>query len=82
MIFEVEGRVTPKYRGYFVSFWKKVNGVNTPYNSNEVEIVYVKTIDGTIKLSKDYLLDHKILKTATTKGKLGFRIKEEDVIFE
>lgn len=76
---EVEGRITPKYKGYFVSLWKKVNGKNTPYNESEIDILIVKTINGKIKLDKEYLLKNKILRTEKNKGKLGFRIKEEDI---
>lgn len=78
-IFKREGRITPKYKGYFVSFWKKVDGKNTPYSLDEVDELYVETINGTIKLNKEYLLKNKILQTDTTKGKLGFRIQQADI---
>ncbi len=77
-----EGRVTPKYKGYFVSCWKKENGKNTPYNMEEVESVEVRTVDGNIQLNRDYLLKNKILATETQKGKLGFRIKEGDIVLD
>lgn len=77
-----EGRVTAKYKGYFVSCWKKVDGINSPYNEEEVECVEVRTIDGTIHLSKDYLMKNNILTTKTKKGKLGFRIKEDDPVLD
>ncbi len=76
----VEGRITPKYKGYFVSFWKKVEGNNTPYSIDEVEELLVSTVDGDILLTKDYLVRNKILKSDICKGKLGFRIKQEDVL--
>ncbi len=77
-----EGRVTPKYKGYFVRCWKKVNAINTPYNANEVESVEVRTIDGNIQLNKDYFLKNNILATESQKGELGFRIKERDPVLD
>ncbi len=77
-----EGRVTPKYKGYFVSIWKKVDGINTPYRSDEVDKLIVKTIDGDIELSREYLIKNKILSNEKCRGKLGFRIKENDKVLE
>lgn len=77
-----EGRVTPKYKGYFVSCWKKVDGVNTPYCESEIGLLEVRTVDGTIFLDKEYLLRNKVLKTENVKGKLGFRIKADDPVLE
>lgn len=76
-IYKREGRVTPKYSGYFVSFWKKENGKNIPYKEDEVDQLTIETIDGNFILSKEDLIERNVLSSNTCKGKLGFRIGQK-----
>lgn len=76
---EAIGKITLKYEGYFVSFWKKEQGKDVPYKIDEVDELLVRTVNGIIKLDKQYLIENKILSSTKAKGKLGFRIKKKDI---
>lgn len=85
--FELEGKgvifrvakLTPIKVGYFVTVWKKINGINAPFNSNDLDfiIIHVKDEDkqGQFIFDKNILIDKGIISHNNIKnGKMAFRV--------
>lgn len=73
-------KLTPKKKGYFVAAWEKdANGTNQAYQyEDSPNKLIVSVIDGEkcgqFIFPKSVLLAKGILKTATQKGKMAFRV--------
>ena len=71
---------TPKKSGYFVAFWKKsTTGKNQAYQyDSSPDKLIISIIDGERKgqfiFPKEILLEKGILRSPTTKGKMGIRV--------
>ncbi len=72
---------TPTKVGQFVTFWEKDSkGINQPFEYDEspellvVTTFYDKIRFGQFVFPKRILLDKDILKSSTTKGKMGIRV--------
>ena len=70
---------TPKKAGYFVTFWKKVNHVNYPYDElDEFDYFVINIIDGEYSgyfvFPKKELIKYGIVSLDKIKGKMGFRV--------
>lgn len=70
---------TPNKDGYFVTFWKKINNINNPYElSDYFDYLIINIIDGVTLgyfiLSKEDLIKHGIVSSNKSKGKMGFRV--------
>lgn len=73
-------KLTPKKKGYFVAVWEKdANGTNQAYRyEDSPDKLIVSVIDGEkcgqFIFPKSALLTYGILKNATQKGKMAFRV--------
>lgn len=71
---------TPKKEGYFLAIWtRNASAVNVPFDFETFDDSLIVTIeDGTLngyfKFPKAVLLEHNILKSETSKGKMAFRV--------
>lgn len=73
-------KLTPKKKGYFVAVWEKdANGMNQAYcYEDSPDKLIISIIDGEkcgqFIFPKSILLTYGILKNATQKGKMAFRV--------
>ena len=74
-------KITPNKIGQFVTFWEKdTNGINQSYEYNEAPDLLIITVFkdndtfGQFLFPKDVLLNKNILRSETTKGKMGIRV--------
>lgn len=78
-IFYTVGKITPKKEGYFVTFYKRINNKNEPFNINDhIDYLIIKlNKDQYILFNKKDLVDLKIISTQEFLGKMGFRVYRE-----
>nr|DAR28356.1 MAG TPA: MepB protein [Caudoviricetes sp.] len=73
-------KLTPKKKGYFVTFWEKdPEGNNQAFHfSNSPDKIIITVIDnqfsGQFVFTKEILLEKNILKSQSSKGKMAIRV--------
>jgi hypothetical protein len=73
------GKITPTKIGHFVSLWKYIDDVNSPYSANDNFDYYIFDVRennkfGQFIFPKNILVKNKILTDNKNIGKLGFRL--------
>lgn len=75
LYFFIQGKTTPKKQGYFVTLYKKINNINTPFSikDNIVNII-IQTDSNYLCLGNKQILELKLVQNTLTTGKMGFRV--------
>jgi hypothetical protein len=78
-IFYTEAKITPKKEGYFVTFYKRINNKNEPFNnSDHIDFLIIKlNNDQYLLFNKKDLIDLKIISKDNVVGKMGFRVYDK-----
>jgi hypothetical protein len=78
-IFYTEAKITPKKEGYFVTFYKRINNKNEPFNnSDHIDFLIIKlNNDQYLLFNKKDLIDLKIISKDKAVGKMGFRVYDK-----
>lgn len=79
VIYFRKAKITPIKLGQFVTFYKKINNVNTPLCSDDnIDYLIVNVSDGFNRglfiFPKEVLIEQKIICSKLSKGKMAFRI--------
>lgn len=73
--FFIQGKVTPKKQGYFVTLYKKINNINVPFNiADNITNIIIQTTNNYLYFNTKQILELQLLTSSNNKGKMGFRV--------